>query len=202
MPLWGLTDAAANSVKYATELVRSGPVGNNNANKAANNTALYGAGGVVGAYNPGMLVTQVAVTAQEYANASGPEKPYVTHLGWNMRYLGTGPVASIAASVGGTGYSNTDLVRVSGNNTVNATGTLVTNSTGGITSMTLTNPGAGFLAVSRSTMAVTNSTAGATAGSGATLVFTLGGRAGRIQYENIVAMGSLTSTGNTIPANT
>jgi hypothetical protein len=202
MPLWGLTDAAANSVKYATELVRSGPVGNSNANKAANNTPLY-ANVSSSAYTNGMVVGQFAVTSQEMANTSATERGHPAHAGWNMRYAGTGPVANVTVSAGGTGYSNTNLVKVSGNNVTNASGSILTNGTGVIQSVTLTEPGYGFISVARSAISVTNATGGATGiGTGATLTFALGGRAGRLQYETIVASGALTSTGNTIPANT
>lgn len=200
MPLWGNSDSAANSVKYATELTRGQLIGSGSANKAANNTKIY-ANTTVGGFTPGVATGQFMVTAQEFANTSAKEKTFVPHLGWNMRHQYTGPIVSYAIGAGGTGYSNTDTIRVSGG-TINATATLTTNSTGGIATITPTNPGAGFMNVSTSTLAVINSTAGASAGSGATINISLGGRAGRVVYETIVAGGSGTSTGNTIPANT
>lgn len=199
MPLWGSSDNAANSVKYATELTRSGPVGSGNAAKAANNTSMY-ANVTPGAFNPGMAVGQFAVSDREMANSSAAERAYPAHTGWQIRSLGTGPVVSVAVNVGGTGYNNTDTFKISGG-TTNATGTLSTNSTGGLANVTLTNPGVGFTNTSSVTVAFANSTGGASAGSTGTLTITLGGRAGRKQYETIVA-GGMTSTGNTIPANT
>jgi hypothetical protein len=99
----------------------------------------------------------------------------------------------VSVTAGGTGYANSDLIRVSGG-TVNAAGSITTNATGGISSIVITNPGSGFVNVSASTVAVTNSTAGASAGSGATFTLNLGGRAGRVSYETIVA-GSISSNG-------
>ena len=72
----------------------------------------------------------------------------------------------------------------------------MTNSTGGITSVTITSAGEGF--VSTGTVAVTNSTAGASAGANAVLTATLGGRAGRVSYETLVA-GGISSGTNTTP---
>ena len=196
MPQWGNTDAAANSVKYATELTDGQCQGSGNVNKAANNAALFG-NTTLSAFVPGKEVGQFPVTVQEMANTQG-ERHDVTHAGWNMRHAWSGPVVSFGVSVGGTGYANTDLVKVSGG-TTNAAGAISTNSTGGIVSVAVTTSGNGFINVSSSTLAITNATGGASAGSGSTLTFTLGGRAGRVFYENIVAMGSISSTGNSIP---
>lgn len=198
MPLWGNQDNAANSVKYATELARTGPLGSGNAAKAANNTTLYNNATPNAFGGEGEAIGQFAVSVPEMANTSGAEWAYVAHAGWQMRIAGSGPVANLTVSVGGTGYSNTDKIVVSGA-TSNASGTLSTNSTGGILTVALTGGGAGFVNVASGTLAIQNSSGGASAGSGATVTFKLGGRAGRINYETIVAMGSISSTGNTIP---
>jgi len=115
-----------------------------------------------------------------------------------------------AVTVAGTptGYSNTDTV-IASNGTINATATLVTNSTGGFVTgnVTITNVGlfdsakvAGNLLFS-----VVANTGSASAGSGATftatlgtstggaVTVTLGGRAGRVFYETLVATGSIAS---------
>jgi hypothetical protein len=197
LPLWGNANTAAASYKLGTEMTDGQCQGSGNAAKAANNTALF-ANVTVGAFVPGKEVGQWPVTVQEMANTAGERKD-VTHAGWNMRHAWTGPVATVGFSVGGTGYANTDTIKVSGG-TTNATGSISTNSTGGIVSVALTGGGSGFINVSSTTIAAINSTGGASAGSGATLTFTLGGRAGRVFYENLVAFGSITSSGNSIPA--
>jgi len=103
-----------------------------------------------------------------------------------------------------TGYSNTDLITVS-NGTINATATVATNATGGTLTFTITNPGLFSNTAANTTAVVTiaNSTGGASGGSGATfsanlvpstggtVTITLGGRAGRVHLETLVAMGSL-----------
>lgn len=122
-------------------------------------------------------------------------------------------LASVTVSVGGTGYSNTDVITAS-NGSINATATPTTNATGGITSVAVSNTKGIWPAGSANSVVAFSFKAAngaASAGSGATLTaglgtstggtptVVLGGRAGRIQYETVVAMGSITSTGNTIP---
>jgi len=103
-----------------------------------------------------------------------------------------------------TGYSNTDLITAS-NGAVNATATVSTNATGGTLTFTITNPGLFSNTAANNTVVVTiaNSTGGASGGSGATfsanlatstggtVTIALGGRAGRVHHETLVAMGSL-----------
>lgn len=121
-------------------------------------------------------------------------------------------IVSASASPGGTGYNNTDVITFS-NGVTNATATPTTNSTGGITSIAITAAGRGFLNATSVAVSVTNATGGATGGSGATITPTLttttvtftvgtgsgstlaavlGGRAGRVQYETLVAMKGIT----------
>lgn len=179
MPLWGGTDNAANSTTYAL----------NQLNKTANSdnrTALFG-NTTMGAFVAGQTVSQEGLKASEVGSSTGG-----AHAGWNIKKTGTGSLLSISIAAGGTGYSNTDLINIpaSGTGSVNATATLTTNATGGIITTTITNVGAGFVTVNPS-VSVTNATGGSTGGSTANLVATVGGRAGRVDYETLVAMGSL-----------
>lgn len=103
-----------------------------------------------------------------------------------------------------TGYNNTDVITVS-NGSINATATVSTNATGGTLTFTITNPGlfSNTAANNSAVVTIANSTGGASGGSGATfsanlasstggtVTITLGGRAGRVTYETLVAMGSL-----------
>lgn len=180
MSLWGKTDNANNSPAFTLNQL------NKTAN-AANRTALYG-NTTLGAFEAGEVNGQYGVDTTEAANTSSDFKK-VAHAGWNLKTQGTGSVTSITIVAGGSGYSNTDVVRVTSAG-VNAAATLSTNSTGGITSVVLTNGGSGFTNTSV-TAAVANSTGGASAGSSANLVATVGGRAGRTNYETIVAMGTI-----------
>lgn len=184
MAQWGNTDDAANSVLWAAAQL----------NKVANTTtqtALYG-NTTVGAFETNEINGQFGVDVVEAANTSSDFKK-VAHAGWNLKTTGTGPALSLTINAGGSGYANTDTLSftASGTGTVNATATLTTNSTGGITTVVLTNPGAGF---TNTTVfaAFANSTGGASAGSSANVAATIGGRAGRTSYQTLVAMGSIT----------
>lgn len=180
---WGNTDDAANSVFYAAAQF-------NKPANTANRTALFG-NTTMGAFVNNAVVGQFGVSAAEVANTSGEGKK-VPHAGWNIRVAGTGSVQSLVINNGGSGYTNTHLFRVTatGTGSVNATGTVTTNSTGGIVSLTLANPGSGFITVT-SPVAITNATGGTATGTNANVVATVGGRAGRVSYETLVAMGSI-----------
>lgn len=117
-------------------------------------------------------------------------------------------VLAITVTGSTSGYSNSDTIRVSNTAaTINATATVTTNATGGFTNsgITITNVGL-FANVTTNTQVVISvlaSNGSASPGTGATLVanlvpstggsatITLGGRAGRVHYETLVAMGSL-----------
>lgn len=108
------------------------------------------------------------------------------------------------ASAGGADYVNGESI-VFSNGVTNATGVLVTNSTGGITDVTFTSGGRGFsntlnTEVTIDTAAGTNGNVVPSIATGASATFTglitLGGRAGRIHYETLVAMGSMTGDGS------
>jgi hypothetical protein len=144
----------------------------------------------------GQAVGVFGVSATEMANNTlNSSKEIPAHAGWNLRKAGTGPIISITYTGTATGYSNTDQIIVSSPVAGgNAKITFTTNTTGGaLTNFTVVTPGFGFLNTNASPNAVyANSTGGATVtGSGATFNPVAGGRAGRIHYETIVAMGSL-----------
>lgn len=120
----------------------------------------------------------------------------ISHAGWNIRRAGTGPVVSASYTGTANGYSNGDVVTFaslvpSGN----ATAILSTNSTGGALTINVASFGFGF--TSKSLVGtVANSTGGASTGTGATFNAIVGGRAGRVHFETLVAMGSLGQTAN------
>jgi hypothetical protein len=169
MSLWGKIDQANNAPKFKI-----------NATSPNTGIQLYGTQ-VVG-------LDDGEVAASSRAN----------HTGWTKVIRGTGPVANITISAAGSGYTNGNVVRVTGG-TANALATVTTNGSGGITSLTLTKGGAGFANVSSTTTTIRVSEAGAaSAGTGATLVVTLGGRAGRVQNETLVALSGMTANGSTL----
>jgi hypothetical protein len=121
-------------------------------------------------------------------------------------------LSSITVSGTPTGYSNTDVIKVS-NGTVNGTATVVTNSTGGFVTANVTITGLGLWPNATTNaavvFAVANSTGGASVGTGAVfaaglinstagaVTFTLGGHAGRVYGETLVAMGTIAAGSNT-----
>ena len=183
MALWGKTDNANNSTIFAATQVNRAPT-------ADSRTALFG-NTTTGAWqNNGVdmkiAVGQFGVSAAEAINTSGEGKK-VAHAGWNLRTRGTGPLSTITVAAAGKTYANSDTFSIAaGTGGTNATGNLVTNATGNVVSYSITNSGANFNAVAPT---VTITTA---AGTGASLTATVGGRAGRTQYETLVAMGSIT----------
>lgn len=100
--------------------------------------------------------------------------------GWNRIVRGKGQLSAVTRSANGTGYSNSDTFTVSSASGINASGTLTTNATGAIVTVTIANTGGLFHASPN----VVITTSG---GSGANLVATVGGRAGRVTFETIVA---------------
>jgi hypothetical protein len=96
-------------------------------------------------------------------------------------------VESITASPGGTAYKNTDILYIQGFQNVAgkvlggypAMANIVTNTTGGITTLYLSNLGCGFINASAMAAVVSNATSGnstvnTSVGSGATFVYSVG----------------------------
>ena len=155
--------------------------------------AAYGVFGA-GANSSGAAGIELAVD-----NAAGRK---LTHAGWQLRKAGTGPVVSVTYSgATATGYNNADILVVKSQQASgNATIAMTTNSSGGNLTLSITNAGAGFLTttIPVSNLFITNSTGGTAAGNStvgnstvAWFTVNIGGRAGRVQYETLVAMGSL-----------
>ena len=188
MNRWGNQDLASNTSKqYALTTFNQGNTSIANGAALWHNTtpSAFTNGQVVGLY--GVTNTMLGVADKSTAGKGTPSP------GWVLVKQGTGPVNGVSASPGGVGYSNTDVLTISGNNCVNATFHPVTNATGGIVSFTTNNAGFGFPNTAYATVAMANSLGGASAGSGATITFTLGGRAGRVKTEVLVVTPSMTS---------
>jgi hypothetical protein len=185
MSLWGNNDNATgnNKPKYANTSYR---VSNSTINGDKANTAKY-YGAVWG------------VSATEQANtlsiAAGHQSQ---HAGWVSQKIGTGPVKSISITNGGSGYNSGGFLRVTGGgdgtinvsytiaNSLNSLQSFSTNAMlNTISTLTIVNGGAGFNVAPTVTADGSNI-------SPATFAITLGGRGGRVQYETLVSMGSIT----------
>lgn len=118
----------------------------------------------------------VGITAAELV-------PGIEHAGWVKNTAGTGPINAVNVTAGGTGYTDNAVVTFTGGGGSGAAAT--TRVTGGvITSIVISNPGSGYTSAPTVT---------APTGTGATFSVVLGGRAGRVDYETLVAMGSMTN---------
>jgi hypothetical protein len=134
------------------------------------------------ANNKPQILTVANTDVYGVDSAEAKLKKGVAHPGWVKVTYGKGPVANVTISAGGTGYTNNSNITFTGDGT-GAAGTVQT--TGGvITGVTLTSGGSGY------TTAPTLSVAG---GTGANLVATMGGRAGRVHYETLVALKAVSS---------
>jgi hypothetical protein len=156
--------------------------------RAATNVNLFG-NTTSGAFVNGVAVGIFGADSTETTVAGGK----LAHAGWQLRTVGTGSITSISYSGTANGYNNTDVITVAspaaGGNT---TATISTNATGGALAITITTAGYGFTAVNATpNVSIANSTGGASAGDGATFTAIAGGKAGRVFYETLVAMGSL-----------
>jgi len=168
MPQWGVNDAASNSVSWGVSNHKTVANTSNKTNFFGNTT--------VGSFPSGVseAVGQFGVDATEMGVTPGP-----AHRGWVERTEGVGQLQSISVTAGGTNYANGDAIEVVAASGANATGNVVTTSNV-ITSVTISD--AGGLFKSGPTINITTG-----AGTSATLAAVVGGRAGRVTYETLVA---------------
>lgn len=188
MSLWGNLDTASGNQKPVfanTSNIQSISTINST---VANTAKFYGA--VMG-----------VSTSEQTAAASKPQNP--AHAGWVSVKYGTGPVTAISAS-GGSGINAagylllTDTSAHGQGATVNASFTIANSQNtlqsyssnaqlNVINTITVVNGGSGWSNASAITVVTNGSNI-----SLPTFTVTLGGRAGRIKSETLVAMGSIT----------
>lgn len=188
MPLWGRIESASGNQK---------PLFANTSNGYSNSTINGATANGYGGYG-----NMIGVSATEKANATG-DGPKTTHAGWVSQKIGTGPIVgfnitSRGASLNTSGFliitdtsplgqgvaniaysiANTqNLLQVSANATLNGVNTLTVVSSSGWSNAT--------------SFTVKVSDPANTAQPVITSLI-LGGRAGRVSYETIVAMGTIT----------
>ena len=192
MSLWGNLDNPTGNQK---------PVFANTTNVQSNSTIHGTSANTANFYGP-----VFGVSATEKANTTHGDAFRVTHAGWVAQKIGTGPIASVKVTNGGQGINATSNVWLTltdgsilgtgtgGNITfqiANAQNTLQSYSSNAylntIVSVTVTSGGSGY-----------SNSAAITIGNPAafhvapTLDIVLGGRGDRVNYETIVAMGSIT----------
>lgn len=109
----------------------------------------------------------------------------IAHAGWVRVEAGTGPVVGVTITAAGSGYANGESLVFTGGNGTGAVATINTNAQGNVTSVSISAGGSGY------TTAPTIA-ANTAAGTGATFTAVLGGRAGRVKTEVLVAGGSMT----------
>ena len=144
------------------------------------------------------VASTMGVSVTEQANSlSELNGNHPAHSGWVKQTLGTGGVATITISSGGTGINSAGFLTISGGSgtganasytTANSQNTLQSYSSNPawnvIATVVLNSPGTGFTSAPTVTYTGANSTR-------PTFTATVGGRAGRKFYETLVATGTI-----------
>lgn len=196
MPLWGFTDANTAAPKMRYILPKNptrGPVlyGNTTPGAFASASAI--------ANSQQRAIGVFGEDGNEAAKLRLHNLPRPAHAGWVKVIQNVGPLVGLTKTAPGSGYSNTDFIKVTSSvaNSVFASANIVTDNIGAIVSTNITSGGFKFTNVASLTVAIRNTgDTGASAGSGATFTPVLGGRAGRVQMETLVAGGSMTLDGS------
>lgn len=176
MSLWGNTDGASGNKK---------PVYANTTNTTASSTINGATANNIGVYGAVFGISDTEAARNNLLANTSVNR--VAHAGWVSQKIGTGPIANIAITASGSGYTSGNSLTITDQSGrgQGATATYQTNGSN-IANVTITNAGSGYVNVDSLVITAVG------AGSGATFAATLGGRAGRIQYETLVAAGSIT----------
>ena len=173
-------------------------------NGSMNGTLTITANGFAGNSTSNVVAGNISSVAVTSGGAG-----FVTNTGVVVGFNRERHLSTIVYTGTATGYSNTDTIRVA-NATTNATATVSTNSTGGTLTFTITNLGifANTIANNQLVVAALAANGANSAGSGATItatvvpstsgsvtITTLGGRSGRILYENLAVVRTMSNAG-------
>jgi hypothetical protein len=177
MALWSNTDANTSAPKY---FVAGGLGVNRNGDQLFGNTQLS-------AFVTSAAIGTFGVDSTEASNTTGEGKS-VQHAGWNLRKAGSGKVLSITASAGATSPDGNVLITFTGGGTGTsaANAQITVNSVSKVIQTIRMISGGNY--TSTPTAAAVNAVG--------TFTVTMGGRANRVQYETLVAMGSMTGDGS------
>ena len=102
MPLWGNQNIKAKAPKYKVieaQVTAGSSKGNNN---AFNNTS-------AGVFKPNQVLGVWGANASQMTGANSGK---ISHTGWHLVRQGTGPVTTLVATVGGTGFANLSVATV------------------------------------------------------------------------------------------
>lgn len=182
--LWGNNAAAATEAPYGYYPVLP--------TNAANGQTLYG-NTTIGAFINNVSVGVFGANSAQ-AGSTGAHSAY--HAGWVTVTRFTGPIVSLTLGTNPGGYTNSNTFSVLvGGGTANANVTFATNSTGFATgTVTILNGGSFANTDSANLTFFVANTAGQVKGTNPTFTVTFGGKAGRRNYETLVAMGSMANT--------
>jgi len=182
MPLWNMTDVNTGAPKFLT--TGNGIGVSQNVQQQYQNVT-------VGVAHANVAVGVFGVDSNEKSNTSR-EGPKCTHAGWVSRKVGTGYVQAVSVTNGGTGYTPGPgfITFNAGGAGSGANATFQVNAAGSIANVTLNANGSNYNVAATANATVSYTTP-------ATLVVTMGGRTGRVQYECLVAAGSMSRDANT-----
>jgi hypothetical protein len=172
MALWGNLDASNNAPVFA-DTGGWGVTANTQDSSVFGNVMLSA---TVTGIALGVFGVDTTEANSQFSSGDGRS---ATHAGWVLRQAGAGPIVSITANAAAVGSNST--ISFTGGGTGNTPGAAVVavNAAGYIQSVTVTTPG------------LYTSTPTANAMSNAVFTITMGGRAGRVNQETLVAMGSI-----------
>ena len=186
MSLWGNLETANNAPKSSAMAGYGG-----NTPQVTSNAQVYYANTKINSFIADAAIGVFGVSASEQANATATIQGVPQHSGWVVRKVGTGPVLTITANAAAVAvnsfitFSRGDGISGSGNTAANAR--IFVNTAGYIMNVTVISGGEYA------------NTPIATANTGnSSLTVTVGGRAGRVQTETLVAMGSITGDSDNI----
>lgn len=177
MSLWSNTDANTSAPKYAV----AGGLG-----VSANGFQLFG-NTQLSAFTTSTALGVFGVDPAESSNTTGEGK-FVQHAGWNLRKAGSGKILSITTNTGATSPDGNVLITFTGGGTGTspANAQIFVNSVSKVIQTINVIDGGRY--TSTPTAVATNAVA--------TFTITMGGRANRVSYETMVAMGSMTGDAN------
>lgn len=184
--LWGNNAAAASEAPFGYYPVL--------ATSAANGATLYG-NTQIGAFINNVSVGVFGANNLQAGNTTAAAHG-AYHAGWVTVTRFTGPIVSLTLGTSPGGYTNSNTFSVLvGGGSANANVTFSTNSSGFATgSVTILNGGSFANTDTGNLTFFVANTAGQVKGTNPTFTVTFGGKAGRRNWETLVAMGSMANT--------